>query len=129
MKPTTLSITEAQKLGFGRVARDAEEAGVIVLERHSKAIAMVTPMTPAGFVRFMEVMFASLTPHVASGDTDAQEYLGFMMHLAQKRMGVNITSKQSNGMLQFKVELPTPQETQQESPTKRKRAPSRRKAA
>ena len=102
---------------------------MIVLERHGKAIAMVMPMTPTGFVRFMEVMFTTLSPHVARGDTEAQEYLGFMVHLAQKRMGVNITSKESNGMLQFKVELPTPQETKQESSAKRKRVPSRRKAA
>lgn len=104
---------------------------MIVLERHAKAIAMVVPMTPAGFVRFIEVMFTTLSPHIANGDTEAQEYLGFMVHMAQKRMGFNITSKESNGMLQFKVEMPTSQEAQPEPdpPTKRKRAPSRRKAA
>jgi prolyl-tRNA synthetase len=89
IEPKSYSISEAHALGVAKVAREAEEEGVVLLERNGQKVVMLMSMAPVGLTRFFEMLIrAGQTDQKMIADSDFQEYLSYMVFMLEKKMGL-----------------------------------------
>lgn len=113
VEPQTYSISEAHSMGVAKVAREAEEKGLVVLERSGQQVVMILSMTPTGIVRFFELLMrAGREDERMRNDSDFQHYLEFMVHVLERKLG---------------VKLPEPPEREKEIPALESPTPAKRR--
>ena len=80
------ALGKVQVTGVSKIVREADENGMVVLERNGQRVALVVPLSPSGFGRFVKRLLAV----VAGGrgiDTDFQLYLRFLIASVRTDLG------------------------------------------
>lgn len=84
------SIGEAAKKGIASVVKAAEADGLVVLKRNEQPVAIVMPITPIGYARYIEkishVIDADITSKKVPDELLAMAYLIRGLHQMQRDM-------------------------------------------
>ncbi len=95
IEPKSISISEAQRLGFSHVIRVVEEEGMLLLERHHHKVAFMIPATPAGFLSFFQMLIAVKVQGEAEHEwhePDFTSLLAYMVWMLEKKLGIFLAS-------------------------------------
>lgn len=92
MEVKTISIGNAQKMGFGKVIDEAESNGLVALERNGRKEALVLPLTSVGLLSLFHLFreAANNQEALAAMDPKFREYLEYMVYIMSVKLGIQL---------------------------------------
>ena len=99
------ALGKVQVTGVSKIVREAEENGMVVLERNGQRVALVVPLSPSGFGKFVKRLIAIATGGKAI-DTDFHLYLRFLIGSARSDLArlLDLVSERTNETSESKTQ-------------------------